>query len=99
MGTLNGALEARGIRLAPGDVRAEAAGHHELRERIPVLTRVHVTYALRTPPGSRETVERALARHVDKCPTAQSLKGAVEVTWSAAIRESEEGAEPPGGAG
>lgn len=62
-------------------------GHNEVRERIPVLTRVHVSYRLRIPPGSREVVERALSRHVDKCPTAQTLEGAVEVTWEAAIEE------------
>jgi uncharacterized OsmC-like protein len=62
-------------------------GFNEVRDRIPVLTRVHVAYRLRIPPGSRETVDRALSRHVDKCPTAQTLKGAVEVTWEAAIRE------------
>lgn len=70
-----------------------------MRDRIPVLTRVHVSYTLRVPAGSRETVERALERHVEKCPTAQSLKGAVEVTWSADIRDREGGAEPPQDAG
>jgi organic hydroperoxide reductase OsmC/OhrA len=38
---------------------------------------------LTVPPQSRETVERLLSKHVEKCPTAQSLKGAVEVTWDA----------------
>jgi len=32
-------------------------------------------------------VDRALATHDDKCPTAASLKGAVEVTWSVDIEE------------
>jgi uncharacterized OsmC-like protein len=63
-------------------------GHNEVRDRIPVLTRVHATYRLRIPRGSRDVVDRALSRHVDKCPTAQSLKGAVEVTWEAAIEEA-----------
>jgi uncharacterized OsmC-like protein len=53
-----------------------------------VLARVHVAYRLRIPPGSREIVDRALSRHVDKCPTAQTLKGAVEVTWEAEIEEA-----------
>ena len=70
-----------------------------MRDRIPVLTRVHVSYTLRVPAGSRETLERALERHVDKCPTARSLKGAVEVTWSADIHEREGAAEPPRDAG
>jgi len=47
-----------------------------------------VHYTLRIPPGTREVVDRALARHVEKCPTACSLRGAVEVTWTADIEES-----------
>lgn len=69
------------------EVRAE--GINEVRDRIPVLTRIHVHYALRIPPGTRETVDRALSRHVEKCPTAASLQGAVDVTWSADIEEEE----------
>ena len=64
-----------------------AEGINEIRDRVPVLTRVHVRYSLRTPAGSRETVERALARHASRCPTAMTLKGAVEVTWEADVAE------------
>ena len=78
----------RGISLAPEDIVAHGQGFNELRDRIPVLTRIHVRYDLRIPEGSRETVDRALSRHVEKCPTACSLKGAVEVTWEADITEA-----------
>ena len=60
-----------------------AEGVNEIVERIPTLTGIHVHYALRLPadaPGDK--VDRALETHVDKCPTAQSLKGAVDFTWS-----------------
>ena len=77
----------RGISLGPEEIEASAEGYHELRDRIPVLTRIHVHYRLRIPDGSRETVDRALSRHVDKCPTANTLKGAVEMTWEAEIEE------------
>jgi organic hydroperoxide reductase OsmC/OhrA len=79
----------RGISLAPDDIVAEAEGVNELRDRVPVLTRIDVRYALRIPAGSRETVDRALSRHVQKCPTAVSLAGAVEVAWTADIEEVE----------
>lgn len=79
----------RGIELAPGALHSNARGINELRDRIPVLTRIEVHYRLRIPPGSRGTVDRALTSHVDKCPTAQSLKGAVRVTWTAEIVEEE----------
>ena len=77
----------RGITLDSEDIEASAEGYHELRNRIPVLTRIHVRYRLRIPAGSRETVDRALSRHVEKCPTANTLKGAVEMTWEAEIEE------------
>jgi uncharacterized OsmC-like protein len=64
-----------------------------MRDRIPVLVRIHVRYTLHIPAGTRDAVDRALARHVDKCPTAQSLRGAVEFTWSADVTE---GGEAPG---
>ncbi len=68
--------------------RVEAQGFNEMRDRIPVLTRIHVEYRLRVPAGSdRDKVGRALASHVQKCPTAQSLAGAVEVTWGADVAE------------
>jgi uncharacterized OsmC-like protein len=56
-----------------------------------VLTRIHVHYTMVIPAGTRERVDRALARHVDRCPTAASLRGAVEITWSAEIDEAEAG--------
>jgi uncharacterized OsmC-like protein len=54
-----------------------------VRDRVPVLVRIHVAYTLHLPPDTRETVERALDRHVTRCPTAKSLEGAVAVTWEA----------------
>lgn len=89
LGTLNGALEVRGISLEPNAIRARARGINELRDGIPLLTKIEVEYRLRIPRDSRETVERALARHRDKCPTAASLKGAVDVEWTAEIEEVE----------
>lgn len=77
----------RGIQLDPDHIVARGEGINEVVDRVPVLTRIHVQYDLVIPEGSRDTVERALERHVSKCPTARSLEGAVEVTWSAEIRE------------
>jgi uncharacterized OsmC-like protein len=89
LGTLNGALAARGIELGPDGIRAEVEGTNELRDGIVTLTRIDIRYTLQIPAGSRETVERALARHREKCPTAQSLKAAVAVEWTADIHEVE----------
>ncbi|MEZ4415986.1 MAG: OsmC family protein [Gemmatimonadota bacterium] len=89
LGTLNGALEVRGIRLAPDAIEADVTGINEERDRIPTLVEIQVAYRLRIPSGSRETVDRALERHAQKCPTARSLEGAVRVTFSAEIEEEE----------
>lgn len=88
LGTLNGALEARQVKLAPEHMQCEVTGLNEVRDGLPVLTEVRVHYRLRIPAGSREVVDRALARHLDKCPTAASFKGAVQVSWTAEIAEA-----------
>lgn len=87
LGTLIGALEVRQVPLGPGDVTATAEGDNVLRDGLPLLAAIRVRYRLRVPKASREAVDRALARHQDKCPTAATLKPAVAVTWTAEIEE------------
>lgn len=73
----------RGISVPNGDISCTAEGTNEEVDRIIILTRIDVHYSIRLPEGAdREKVDRALASHVDKCPTAQSLKNSVEVDWS-----------------
>lgn len=88
LGTLNGALEARGIHLEPDAILAEVEGVNDLIEGIITLTRVHVHYTLSIPAGSREVVDRALSRHQEKCPTARSLRAAIAIDWSADVTEA-----------
>ena len=88
LGTLNGALEVRQVKLAGDAIGCSAEGVNIVRAGLPVLTEVRLHYRLRIPAGTRETVERALAKHQEKCPTAATLKGAVEVSWTAEIEES-----------
>jgi len=88
LGTLNGVLEARGMKFGPGELAAEVEGVNEIRDRLPVLTRIDIRYHLKIPAGSRDIVDRALDRHQSKCPTAASLSGAVEVHWTADIEEA-----------
>ncbi|HUP90092.1 MAG TPA: OsmC family protein [Longimicrobiales bacterium] len=87
LGTLNGGLEARGVKLSGDQISADVVGENEVRDGMPVLTRIVVNYKLRIPAGTRETVERLLAKHQDKCPTAATLKGAVEISHTAQIEE------------
>ena len=87
-GTLVAALEVRQVKFDADAFRAEAEGVHEVRDGLPVLKEVRIRYRLRIPAGTREAVERALARHQERCPTANSLRGAVAVSWSADIEET-----------
>jgi organic hydroperoxide reductase OsmC/OhrA len=89
VGTLNGALEVRGIKLPADALHATVLGFNEMRDRIPMLARIELHYRLRIPHGTREVVERALNSHKDKCPTARTLEAAVEVRWSADIEEED----------
>jgi len=87
LGTLSGGLAARGLDLSGDDITADVEGHHEMRDGGIVLSRIVVNYKLRIPAAQRETVDRLLAKHQEKCPTAQSLRGAVDVSWTAEIEE------------
>lgn len=87
LGTLSGALEVRQVKLAPEQISATVEGINEVIDRIPVLTALRVAYRLRIPAGTREVVERALQSHQSKCPSAQSFRDSVEITWAADIEE------------
>ena len=86
-GTLIAALEVRDVKLENDQVGCEVEGIHEIEEGLPVLREVRVRYRLRIPAATRERVDRALAKHQEKCPTAATLRGAVRVSWTAEIEE------------
>ena len=85
MGTLNGALEVRGVTLSNEAIAAEARGINELVDGTIRLSSIEIHYRLVVPSGSRATVERALAKHQDRCPTAVSLAPAVRISWTADV--------------
>ncbi|MGI9075824.1 MAG: hypothetical protein ACR2G6_00670 [Gemmatimonadaceae bacterium] len=88
LGTLNGALEVRGLRLPAAAVAAIAEGVNELVDGVIRLTEIRVAYRLRIPAANRDVVDRALARHQEKCPTAASLSPSVRISWTAEIEET-----------
>ncbi len=57
-------------------------GEVEKEGGVLVLRRIHVKYKLHVPNPDevRDTVERVNEMHVDKCPVARSIKGAIDVT-------------------
>ena len=77
----------RGISVPDGDSSCTAEGTNEGVDRSILLTKIHLHYTIRLPEDAdQEKVDRSLATHVSKCPTAQSIKDSVEVTWSADVR-------------
>ncbi len=66
--------------MGPDDLVGEVTGEIEKDGSVLVLRRVHVRYKLKVPEDKRETVERVLEMHADRCPVARSIKGAIEVT-------------------
>jgi hypothetical protein len=87
LGTLNGALEVRQVRLSPEQISATVEGINEVVDRVPLLTELRVAYSLQIPAGSRDVVHRALESHQSKCPSAQSFKDSVKISWTAEIEE------------
>ena len=44
------------------------------------IKQIHVTYHLKLKPEQRETAERVLGFHADKCPVARTLMGCVDIS-------------------
>ncbi len=72
--------------MGPDDLVGEVTGEIEKDGSVLVLRRVHVKYKLKLPEDKRETAERVLEMHADKCPVARSIKGAIEVTTEVEYR-------------
>ena len=68
--------------IRPEDLVADVRGDVEKEGGVLVLRRIHVKYKLHVPNPDevRDTVARVLEMHVDKCPVALSIKGAIDVT-------------------
>ena len=59
---------------------AEVRGEIEKDGNVLVIKRIHVTYHLKLKSEQRETAERVLDFHADKCPVARTLKGCVDIS-------------------
>ncbi len=88
-GTLGRALEARGIPSYPEKLASEVEGDIEDVEGIMTITAIRVHYRARIPKGKRAEAERALAFHERGCPAAMSVKGCIQVTYTADLLEED----------
>ena len=86
-GTFGGALEARQIPAGEGILTSEVRGEIEKDGNVLVIKRIHVSYHLKLKPEQRETAERVLGFHADKCPVALTIKGCVDITTALKMEE------------
>jgi len=47
-----------------------------------VIRRIHAHYKLQAPESQHETIKRVHQMHMDRCPVARSLKGAIFISTS-----------------
>ena len=87
-GTLRRALEVRGVTVAPEDYIATVEGRIEGVGHTIRITGINVHYEFPIQSGKREAAERALRVHPRGCPAHESVKEAIEITWSADIRDA-----------
>jgi uncharacterized OsmC-like protein len=59
---------------------SDARGEIEKDGNVLVIKRIHVSYHLKLKPEQRETAERVLGFHADKCPVARTIKDCVAIT-------------------
>ena len=85
-GTLRGALAGRKIAFDRESYRATVEGRIAGVGKTIRIHSIHVHYELAIPPDALDATERALAVHVQGCPAHQSVKDAIHVTWTAALR-------------
>ena len=69
----------RDIPAPPEKISALVEGDIEAVDKVLRITRIRVRYALTIPRGSREKVERAVARHPAGCPAANSVRGCIDL--------------------
>ena len=87
-GTLAGALAARKVEFDRSTYTADVEGTIEGPSNKTIrITKIHVTYHLAIPAAQRATADRALEVHPAGCPAHESVKDAIEITWSADIEE------------
>lgn len=80
LGTFGGALEARQIDASNGRLTADVKGEIEKEDKVLVIKRIHVTYHLKAPAQSTETIERVHGFHQDHCPVYRSIYKAIDIT-------------------
>jgi uncharacterized OsmC-like protein len=81
LGTLGGALEARGITASEGHLTAVAHGEVEVEDGVLLLRRIHVVFVLKGVPVDKvDSAQRAHDVFKMRCPVYRSVYRAIDVT-------------------
>lgn len=78
-GTFAGALAARGIKVAPGELTSTAEGDIEKTEHTIKISEIRVRYQVPIPADKMEEAERALQVHPAGCPAHESVKEGIRI--------------------
>jgi uncharacterized OsmC-like protein len=76
----------RGINSAENLV-ADVEGDIADVEGVLKIVEIRLHYRLKIPAGSRDQVDRVLARYADKCPAYQSVKGCINCSWDVEVEQ------------
>ena len=82
-GTLRRALAVREVEVAPEDYVATVEGRIEGTGQTIRITSINVHYEFPVPDDKREAADRALRVHPQGCPAHESVKDAIDITWTA----------------
>ena len=89
-GTLRGALAGRKIDFDRESFTATVEGRIAGIGKTIHIKSIHVHYELAVPADAREATERALVAHPQGCPAHQSVKNAIQITWSASLKAGDQ---------
>ncbi len=78
-GAFAGALVARGIDVAPGELTTEVEGDIEKTENTIKISEIRVKYMITVPKEKINVANRALTVHPAGCPAHESVKDAIRI--------------------
>lgn len=89
-GTLAGALSGRKVQFDRQTYSATVEGRIVGVDKTIKIESIAVHYDLTIPAQDREAAERALKVHPQGCPAHQSVKDAIDITWTATLHTGDE---------
>lgn len=70
------------------NLTADVEGQIEEVDDVLKITKIRLHYHILVTAGTNlEKIDRALSSYSDKCPAYQSVKGCIECSWDAEIKE------------